>query len=454
MKHDAKADGILDAKHNGNDDGAPGSKASPANGSGEKSDAISNGNPNDTSDASNNAKSNAKPERDCVLCGCCLELCPLFAATSREEFSPRAKALLSGPSKFSAATLDDKAVAKLAGLCLACGKCEALCPQGVSVPRLLARLRAEHPDFRQWLWRQWITRLQPHWALAARGAALVPDMLAPAGLGLALKGLRGLRPGNGLRAWLTITKFPVEAFRQQYGERPVALFDGCVGSGPRQAWADTARHLLRGLGANRVEAGFSCCGSTLGVAGLPQDQLRARRANVEAWRKADRPLLVTYCATCRKGLAEYVGAGIFADHEEEALWTASVAPLSGLLLDATARAGRGAPAAVGWHRPCHADAADADFLLLQSLLGARLRSPARANCCGFGGILQLGAPELSAQVGAACWGGLDAALGFSAVPEVVSGYVLSGCSGCVMQLGATAPAGARAGHWLEIIRQA
>lgn len=399
------------------------------------------------------AQGGAGPERDCVLCGCCLEGCPLFAATNREELSPRAKALLAGPSKFSAATLDDKAVAELAGLCLACGKCEALCPQGVSVPRLLARLRAEHPDFRQWLWKQWVTRLQPHWALAARGAALVPAALAPASLGLALKGLRGLRPGAALRPWLGITAFPAQAFGQKHGGRPVALFDGCVGSGPRAIWADTARHLLRGLGATPVEAGFSCCGSTLGAAGLPEDQASARRANVEAWRRSGRPLVATYCATCRKGLEQCAGTGLFSDAGEEALWAASVVPLSGLLLGATAKAGRGAPAVVGWHRPCHADAADADFLLLQSLLGARLRSPARANCCGFGGILQLGAPQLSAQVGTACWGGLDAALGFSAAPEVVPGYVLSGCSGCVMQLGATAPAGARAGHWLEIIRQ-
>ena len=394
--------------------------------------------------------------RECVLCGCCLEDCPLFAATNREELSPRAKALLSGPSKFTAATLDGDAVAELAGLCLACGKCEKLCPQGVSVPRLVARLRAEHPDFRQWLWKQWITRLQPCWSLATRGAALVPQALVPAGFGLALKGLRGLRPGKGLRPWLTITKFPVEAYQQHYGGRPAALFDGCVGSGPRKAWGHTARFLLRGLGAEHVEADFSCCGSTLGVAGLPEDQDRARRTNIEAWRKAGRPLLVTYCATCRKGLADYAapgaGADIFADHDEEALWAASVTPLSSLLSGATAKAGRGAPAVVGYHRPCHADPQDADFRLLASLLGARLRTPAKGVCCGFGGIMQLGAPELSAQVGAACWEALDGALGYTAAPEVVSAYVLTGCSGCVLQLAATAPKNAGVGHWLEIMR--
>lgn len=431
------------------------------------------------------------PGRDpsCVLCGCCLEGCPLLAATGREELSPRAKALLAGPSKISGAgqALDEKAVAELAGICLCCGRCETLCPQGVKVPKLIARLRAENPDFRQWLWRQWITRLRPYWPLAATGAGLVPQALAqtllPQGFGLALKGLRGLKPGTGLRPWLSLTSLPVDAYRTKYGDRPVALFHGCVGSGPRKAWANTAVSLLRGLGVNLLALDFSCCGSTLGVAGLPEDQKIARRANVDLWRGAGRPLLVTYCATCRKGLAEY--AGVFADEDEEQAWKAALVPLSALLMGAKGRvgegkAGRGAPRIVGWHRPCHADGlngvADADFAFMASLLGVRLRAPRQQRCCGFGGIMQLAAPELSGRVGARCWEGLGAATGSSVemppnaetggVPEVVPAYVLTGCSGCVMQLLATLPApaakdarrpagpGAQAGHWLEVLRLA
>jgi glycolate oxidase iron-sulfur subunit len=396
-----------------------------------------------------------------VLCGCCLEGCPLLEATGREELSPRAKALLAGPSKFDAARLAEGDVAALTGLCLACGRCEKLCPQGVQVPALMAAMRAAHPDFRQWLWKQWITRLGPYWSLAAKGAALAPqafvDTFVPAQFGLALKGLKGLRPGNGLAPWLAIAAFPVQAFRARYGDRPVALFDGCVGRGPRAAWGETARLLLKGLGAHLAEPRFSCCGSTLGVAGLPQEQAQARAENIAAWREAGRPLLATYCATCRKGLADYAGpgadGGLFADEAEAAAWAASLVPLSALLEGAKAKAGRGAPAIVGYHRPCHAEAADHDFRLLSSLLGPRLRTPAGGGCCGFGGVMQLSAPELSARVGASCWESLDTALGFSAAPEVTPAYVLTGCSGCVMQLLATAPRGARVGHWLEIIRQ-
>src|SRR5690606_29044582 len=116
-------------------------------------------------DAGGNASAISTPATrtspDCVLCGCCLEGCPLFAVTGREELSPRAKALLAGPSKFAAANLPEGGlpqadVAALTGLCLACGRCEKLCPQGVKVPALMTAMRAAHPDFRQWLWKQWI----------------------------------------------------------------------------------------------------------------------------------------------------------------------------------------------------------------------------------------------------------------------------------------------------------
>lgn len=407
----------------------------------------------------------AERQPDCVLCGCCLEGCPLLASTGREELSPRAKALLAGPSKAALGKLDEEAVAELAGLCLACGRCEKLCPQGVKVPELMARLRAEHPRFRQWLWRQWITRLAPFWGAAATGANLVPEALIPANFGLAMKGLKGLKPGGGLRPWLTVTSLPAEAFREKHGARPVALFHGCVGGGPRRRWADMAEGLVRGLGANLVTPGFSCCGSTLGVAGLPEDQKHARLVNVAAWRSAGEPLLATYCATCHKGLLEYssAGADVFESSEEAARWKAAIVPLSALLAGMTVKAGHrggaGAPALAAWHEPCHAPKSDAE--LVKSLLGTRLRAPAAAKCCGFGGIMQLSAPRLSEQVGADCWAGLLKATGPGQADDpsrmVVPPLALTSCSGCVMQLLATAPAsaggaGAVAGHWLETLR--
>ncbi|HLP43106.1 MAG TPA: (Fe-S)-binding protein, partial [Fibrobacteria bacterium] len=63
-------------------------------------------------------------------------------------------------------------------------------------------------------------------------------------------------------------------------------------------------------------------------------------------------------------------------------------------------------------------------------------------CCGFGGSLKLSAPELSDQVARSCMEFYGPRPGEQ---------ILTGCSGCVIQLRANAPQGVGVGHWLEII---
>ena len=88
------------------------------------------------------------PRSECVLCGKCLEVCPLYAATGREELSPKAKFFLAKTLAASPAHLSEKAAVELAAKCLACGKCEKACPFGLCAPELMADLRAAPPQHR------------------------------------------------------------------------------------------------------------------------------------------------------------------------------------------------------------------------------------------------------------------------------------------------------------------
>ncbi len=54
----------------------------------------------------------------CILCGKCLEVCPLLNATGREELSPRAKASLCSALADKAGELSEADAARLAGICL------------------------------------------------------------------------------------------------------------------------------------------------------------------------------------------------------------------------------------------------------------------------------------------------------------------------------------------------
>lgn len=65
-----------------------------------------------------------KPE-DCVRCGKCLPHCPTYRFFLREDFSPRGRNFLLSQS------LEGEGLA----YCLLCGRCERVCPLGVSFPK-------------------------------------------------------------------------------------------------------------------------------------------------------------------------------------------------------------------------------------------------------------------------------------------------------------------------------
>lgn len=360
--------------------------------------------------------------RDCVLCGKCLEACPLLAATGREELSPRAKFVLAGRGPAPSAEA-------LARLCLACGRCRAVCPQDADIPGLVAQLRAAHPDFRRWLWKTLLDKggaLQP---LAAGLARLAPADFLRNHLGSLLKGLKGLSQ-PGCAPFLRIASLP-----DQWRGRAVALFAGCAGARLAPRWADAAQNLLDRLNVARAEAAFQCCGAALGSAGLLPEQAAARAANVAAWRASGRPLVTAFCSSCLAALAAYPREA-FADEAEQADWTGTLTPLSTLLQGGRFVLTRD-PGALAWHLACHAEK-DPALDLLRSVPGLALEVP-EARCCGFGGVLQLAAPDLAAQVAARRWEDLGA------------GTALTGCTACAMELAASAPEGAAAAHWLDAL---
>jgi glycolate oxidase iron-sulfur subunit len=432
---------------------------------------------------------------ECILCGKCLEVCPLVRSTGREELSPKAKHYLAQVLDEDPARLSGQSATRLAALCMACGRCRDACPRGLSAADVVARLRAEHPAFEQWLWKNWIKAGWLLWPTLASLARLAPRFLETGGgpgakrLGDMVRKLRTMDDAQGLAPWLAVERFaPMAGTDGKRGPggpngpdaapEPVVLFTGCMAANARTRWTDAALRLLDGLGCDVALApDWTCCGATLGHAGVPGAQGAMRRRNVAEWRAAERVRIVVFCASCLHGLRAYADADLGWEPGEAERWRAALTPLSALLGATTFRVVGEVPERLLYHSPCHARPLDADQawftgLLAQLGLTDRLVAVNADRCCGMGGIVQLGAPELSARVAADCWSALlpdragaaapgrapdraaedrpTAPESSSATAPAAPAQLLTGCSGCVTQLKATAPAGVAVGHWLEI----
>lgn len=381
---------------------------------------------------------NDTPVKSCIMCGRCLEVCPLVSATGREELSPKAKHTLARMLREDQSQLEGRRVADLAGLCLACGRCEKACPQGLCAPDAVAELREAHPDLKTWLWKQWIEKGGTLWPALAWLSRRLPD--------------GGGQPAPRYDAFKTMGSGPdvapflrVSTFVDAGIGRDAVLFPGCTASRLFPAWTQRASELLAGLGfvVARGVPSWACCGCTLGHAGCTEAQREAQLANVKAWRKAGRPIIVTFCATCRCGLRSYPEVDLGWEEGEAEQWREAVISLASPMAAVEVENISEPPSAVYYHKPCHGSGqagAGADEALLSRALGERYAGSTGDVCCGMGGIMQLGAPELSRQVADSLWTRLDPPAG---------SLVLTGCSGCVLQLKATAPAGVAVGHWLE-----
>jgi glycolate oxidase iron-sulfur subunit len=376
--------------------------------------------------------------QDCVLCGKCLEVCPLFAATGREELSPRAKFFLAKTMRGQGAEISEKIAVELAAKCLGCGKCEKACPFGLCAPELVSSLKAAHKGLEAALWKTWVEKAGVLWPMMATLSRLVPR-LNTGGYARLLTGLKAMDAGARLTPWLRPVSF--EAVGQG---RRVVVFPGCVASHVQSHWTATAERLLTGLGFTVLpRPDFACCGCTMGHAGLKDAQQGMQLKNVQAWRHAGRPELMSFCATCRCGLRGYASRDLGWQPGEQDLWLAGLAPFAQLAARARYEVLPGAPERVRYHTPCHGAGGgqEADFLL--SAIGERFTARTHKNlCCGFGGALKLTSPELSDAVAKRC---IDF---YGPMPGE---QILTGCSGCVIQLRANAPEGVGVGHWLEII---
>jgi glycolate oxidase iron-sulfur subunit len=353
---------------------------------------------------------------NCMKCGNCQAVCPIYQISLREPAVARGKiylavALLRGE-------LD--ATAALAGrfdLCLTCLACVDACPSGVQVDRIILAARTELakskglPPVKEVLFRG----IRRH-GFMAWGAKAVSRFQ-----GLVFKRLDSekMRPRFPLgldRRRIIPPLAPVNLLEQIAGEHTVerslarvAYFAGCLAN---YLYPEIGLALLKVLKANRVSVVVPrrqhCCGAPLfynGAAGMVREMAKS---HVDIFGPASYDAVITACGTCGESFCQYYPEllegipGYAKKAQDLAAKTMDISvflnnlPLRKDILQPLERT-------VTYHQPCHLGrglgVVSEPPALIQSIPGiklALLQEPGR--CCGNAGSFSLTHYQLSVRI--------------------------------------------------------
>jgi glycolate oxidase iron-sulfur subunit len=367
---------------------------------------------------------NNSPQK-CILCGRCLEVCPVFRVTDREELSPRGKSFLI--EHYQDFDLVVKSVNKLTGICAGCNKCMHVCPREINLPLEIARLKSLRPDWKSWIWSR----------MLKSGISLLP----------AIKGGKAIIPGtvpflkHSLPAKPPVPPLLKALKKTHVSDARAAVFPGCLGKHFRPELEKKSARLLTLLGYETIEAPeWQCCGFPLGSAGLFEQEKKEILRNIDLWDETGRPLIFVFCATCLDGLKNPFCGPV--SHDLWECFRQSIKPLhehlSGLEL---VPANPHETLNLVWHEPCHGSKDSGK--IFQDILSTFALDISFSNnkCCGMGGSLAIQNPGLSSMIARDFW---------QDIPQKDNSLILTSCSGCVLQLDSTSPDFARVAHWLEI----
>jgi len=365
----------------------------------------------------------------CVRCGLCQPHCPTYALDRSEAQSPRGRITLARALALGQLDAADDSAALALDHCLACRRCEAVCPAGVAYDELLV-------DARTLLRRQRPPRSSQRWLERAVAWRWPLTLAWPA-----LHALRRLLP-EGRRAVLPRTAPVAGGWHraQAVARGRLVLFTGCVSRGLDAAAQHATLRVLTRLGWDVwTDAAGHCCGALHRHAG---DAATADRLGVgtrQSMPECD-AVLVT-ASGCHADLRRTLRDGSAPVHELTTFLAADSA-LAGLPL----RPGAGR---VFVHTPCTQSSAvgqpDAARRLLARIDGLRLDILPDHGCCGAAGSHMLSFPDRAQALRQRHLGNLQAAPG---------DILCSPNIGCRLHL-ARAPqlATARLAHPVEILAE-
>jgi heterodisulfide reductase subunit D len=346
----------------------------------------------------------------CTRCSECVEWCPVYAQDPKEDLTPRAKAkafreilraqdgvlsMIAPPGSWLARRLDRKGRQErrierfIQGLyeCSTCGQCHYVCPSYIDTVELWEGIRKSMVD-------AGCGPLQNHKALTSSVKAYDNPWMQP----------RSIRDKWAKRARKDkqLERVPKNLAKEK---AEVLYFVGCTASfdvNIKQVAVNTAKV----LDACEVDFGIlgvreKCCGSVLLRVGDPE-YTRLARENIEAFNQLGIRTLVTSCAGCYKTISQdYPKVG---EMNFEVLHMVQF--IDRLIREGRIRFRREVPMKVTYHDPCHLGRAsgiyEAPRRILKSVPGIEFveieRHHEHSRCCGAGGGLKAGFPDVQQKM--------------------------------------------------------
>jgi glycolate oxidase iron-sulfur subunit len=386
---------------------------------------------------------------NCMRCGMCQAVCPVFNETGREVDVTRGKlALLDCLA--DELLRDADGVNATLGRCLLCGTCEANCPSGVKVLDIFLKARAImtgyyglHPAKRA-IFRGMLANPRLFNALTALGSRFqglftkkVDDLL----------GSSCARFNAPLIADRHFNSLATTPFRKRVASLDmaagssglrVAFFPGCVVDKMYPTVGDATLKVLKhhGVGVYLPE-NQACCGIPVLSSGDRQGFNRLVEINLERFAGNTFDALVTPCASCTSTINElwphlYDGGKVTT--EAIRLISDKTMDISQFLVDHCGVAANGKPsekgaAGVTYHDPCHLKNSLGITVQPRTIIKAShaplIEMEEAGVCCGCGGTFNLFHYEMSRKIGERKADHIEAS---------TARTVTTSCPACMMQI--------------------
>jgi glycolate oxidase iron-sulfur subunit len=392
----------------------------------------------------------------CIKCGSCLSVCPVYLETQQETLVARGKlSLLSG--YFSNLLPANKEIFNLLNNCLLCGACAENCPSGVKADDLIQKGRSlllEKVGAAKWrrILAKEILPFPERIKTLRKGQNLLFKKV-PNERGLKLRFYSDPKTWPALAEPFFLNRKAGPIHSDSLRSMHIGYFVGCTTNYLYPEIGEAALKLISPLGKVNLPAGQTCCGLPAFSLGDVNTARDLARKNILAFSGNHLDAIVVACSSCAAHIKlEY--PRLLSDDvvlmPKVQDFVQKVEELSQFLIKRNNTLPPPlSPRTVAFHDPCHAKRRLKIFnqprKLLSAVPGLTLVELEARRCCGHGGLFNLSHPDLSQKI-------LDHPL--TDLDRSKAEVITTSCMACLMQFKMGVQSSGRkvqVKHWAELM---